>query len=141
MVEKSERNMMVGGSPHVREVGLHVHQWSEVGRVATGQPAAEVYEVCAVCGARRIASGMIPRATQAGWIAGGEWQGDGLHDRPMQVMPAVGMPAPPSDDWRDAARGPNVTRGGEPVRKAPVEEPRAGTEERKADAGRKGGER
>jgi hypothetical protein len=120
--QAAPRNTMVGGSPHVREVGPHVHQWAEVGAVATGQPVPEVYEACGVCGARRVRHGNFARATQAGWLGGGEWVGEGLYLAAMPILPATGLPHPPTPEaaaevFGQAGRSPvNVTRGGEPVR-------------------------
>jgi hypothetical protein len=81
-MQDSPNNRMVGQAGNVRTVGPHAHQWMVAGNVGV-----ETYEVCEVCGTRRVRGALAGHAVQAAWIGGGEWVGDGLH--PTAMPPSV----------------------------------------------------
>jgi hypothetical protein len=85
-MQDSPNNRMVGRASHVRSVGPHPHQWA-----VAGNAGGEVYEVCEICGSRRVRGALAGHTAQAAWLAGGKWVGDGGHPQAMPAGPVWGQ--------------------------------------------------
>ena len=85
-----DRNMMVGGAPHIRVVGPHNHAWQ-----AAGSDSTALYDECAVCGARRcnMAVNEWHLAARADWLLGGPWDVPATAEEPPAAAPDPEPPA------------------------------------------------